>query len=133
MNAQLPQEKAIVRRWAAALILLLVVPLAISFNARLAAIRQMRQDEARLKQNVAAEEARRADLQLMLGYVTSDRYIEHWARVDARMAKSGEVPVIPIAPSNSQLSSTVSTRMNASVSIFDEWWAVFFDETISVP
>jgi cell division protein FtsB len=133
MNAQLPQGNAILRRWAAALILLMVVPLAISFNARVAAIRQMRQDEARLKQAVAAEEARHADLQSMLGYVTSDRYVEHWARVDARMAKPGEVPVIPVAPSDLQSSPTVPATVNAPASIFEEWWAVFFDETTGVP
>jgi cell division protein FtsB len=133
MIVLLPQGNAILRRWAAALILLLVVPLAISFNARVAAIRQMRQDEARLKQAVAAEEARRVDLQSMLSYVTSDRYVEHWARVDARMAKPGEVLVIPVAPSDSQSSPAVPATVNASASIFDEWWAVFFDETTSVP
>jgi cell division protein FtsB len=133
MNAQLPQGNAILRRWAATLILLLVVPLAISFNARVAAIRQMRQDEARLKQAVAAEEARHADLQSMFGYVASDRYVEHWARVDARMAKPGEVPVIPVAPGDLQSSPAVPATVNAPTSILDEWWAVFFDETTSVP
>jgi cell division protein FtsB len=134
MNVQLPQGNVILRRWTAALILLLVVPLAISFNARVAAIRQMRQDEARLKQAVAAEEARHADLKSMLGYVTSDRYVEHWARVDARMAKSGQVPVIPVASGDSKSSPSVSASVNAPASIFDEWWAVFFDETTnSVP
>jgi len=116
------------QRLSPVLIVLMLVPVAIAFNARLATIRQMRQDEARLSQDVAAEQARQADLKLLQSYVASDAYVEHWARVEARMAKPGEVAVIPVAPASAQLNAAPSAPASAPPTIVDEWWAVFFDD-----
>jgi len=90
------------KRWAAVLLLLMIVPVAISFNARLSTIRQMRQDEARLKRAVATEQVRQADLKSLRSYVSSDAYVEHWARASARMTRPGEVAVIPVASGSLQ-------------------------------
>jgi hypothetical protein len=103
---------------------------AIAFNARLATVRQMRQDEARSSQEVVAEQARQADLKLLRSYVASDAYVEHWARVEARMTKPGEVAVIPVAPASAQLNATPSVPASAPPTIADEWWAVFFDDNL---
>ena len=118
------------QRLAPVLIVLVLVPMAIAFNARLATVRQMRQDEARLSQEVAAEQARQADLKLLQNYVASDAYVEHWARVEARMAKPGEVAVIPVAPAGAQLNAAPSAPTNVPPTIVDEWWAVFFDDNL---
>jgi cell division protein FtsB len=118
------------QRLAPVLIVLVLVPVAIAFNARLATVRQMRQDEARLSQEVVAEQARQADLKLLQSYVASDAYVEHWARVEARMAKPGEVTVIPIAPAGAQLNAAPSIPASAPPTIVDEWWAVFFDDNL---
>ena len=126
---QLLQGNTILRRWAVALILLTVVPLALSFNARMATIRQMRQDETRLKQIVTAEETRQADLKQQLDDVRSDEYAKHWARVDAKMSKPGEVPVILAAPNDSLPTPAKPVTTQAPTSILDEWWAVFFGDT----
>ena len=125
------QSNSALQRWAAVLLLLIIVPVAISFNARLATIRQMRQDEARLKQAVTTEQVRQADLKSLRVYVASDAYVEHWARASARMTRPGEVAVIPVAPSNSQFNPSAPTLASAPASILDEWWAVFFDETLT--
>jgi cell division protein FtsB len=130
---QFPLGKVGFQRWAAALIVLLVMVLALNFNARLATIRQMRQEETRLKQAVAAEEARQAGLQSLRAYVMSDTYVEHWARVDARMIKPREVPVILIAPNTAQASPNPAAPISAPSTILDEWWALFFGETPAVP
>jgi hypothetical protein len=111
------------------LLLLMIVPVAISFNARLATIRQMRQDEASLKQAVTTEQARQAGLRSLRGYVASDANVEHWARASARMTRSNEVAVVPVAPGSSQTDPSASAPVSAPASILDEWWAVFFDET----
>ena len=116
------------QRLSPVLIVLMLVPVAIAFNARLATIRQMRQDETRLNQEVAAEQVRQADLKLLQSYVASDAYVEHWARVEARMAKPGEVAVIPVAPAGAQLNVAPSIPASAPPTIVDEWWAVFFDD-----
>jgi len=88
----------------------------------------MRQDEARLKQAVATEETRQASLKSYLDYVRSESYVEHWARVDARMAKTGEVAVIPVAPTAGQLGSDSPAPAQVPATILDEWWALFFGE-----
>jgi cell division protein FtsB len=116
------------QRLSPVLIMLMLVPMAIAFNARLATIRQMRQDEIRLSQEVAAEQARQANLKLLQSYVASDAYVEHWARVEARMAKPGEVTVIPVAPASAQVNAVPSASASVPSTIVDEWWMVFFDD-----
>jgi len=120
--------KVILQRWAVAVTIVAAVLLALGFNSRLTAIRQMRQDEARLKQAVAGEETRQAGLKSYLDYVRSDSYAEHWARVDARMVKTGEGAVIPVAPAVGQPGSSSPTPVQAPVTILDEWWTIFFGE-----
>jgi len=124
--------RVILQRWTVAVIVAAVVVLILGFNSRLTTIKQMRQDEARLKQSVASEEARQAGLRSHLDYIRSEGYAEHWARVDARMVKTGEVAVIPVAPSVGQSSSGSPAPTQAASTILDEWWAVFFSEP-SVP
>ena len=125
---QLSTGKVVLQRWAVAVTLVAAVLLALGFNSRLTAIRQMRQDEARLKQAIATEEARQAGLKSYLDYVRSEGYVEHWARVDARMAKTGEVAVIPVAPTAGQPGSNSPSPVEAPATILDEWWALIFGE-----
>jgi cell division protein FtsB len=125
---QLSTAKVMLQRWAIALTVIAAVLLALGFNSRLTAIRQMRQDEARLKQAVATEETRQAGLKSYLDYIRSESYVEHWARVDARMVKAGEVAVIPVAPAAGQLGSSSPALAQAPATILDEWWALFFGE-----
>ena len=125
--------KVILQRWAVAVTIVAAVLLALGFNSRLTAIRQMRQDEAYLKQAVAAEETRQAGLKTYLDYIRSDSYVEHWARVDARMIKAGEGAVVPVAPTTGQPASASPAPVQASVTILDEWWSLFFSESPSSP
>jgi cell division protein FtsB len=120
--------KVILQRWTVAVIVAAVVALTFGFNSRLTTIRQLRQDETHLKQAVAAEEARQAGLRSYLDYMRSDSYVEHWARVDARMIKAGEVAVMPVAPSVGQPNPGSPEPAQASSTMLDEWWALFFGE-----
>lgn len=123
---QLSMGKVTLPRWAVAVTLVAAGLLALGFNSRLTAIRQMRQDEARLKQAIATEEARQAGLKSYLDYIRSDSYVEHWARVDARMVKTGEVAVILVAPAAEQPDSNSPPLVQAPATILDEWRALFF-------
>ena len=125
---QLSMGKVMLQRWAIAVTVIAAVLLALGFNSRLTAIRQMRQDEARLKQAIATEETRQAGLKSYLDYIRSESYVEHWARVDARMVKAGEVAVIPVAPTAGQLGSNSPAPAKVPATILDEWWALFFGE-----
>ena len=64
------------------------------FGQQLALARQMRAEEIRLEHLVAAEQAHNDDLVAQLEYVSSDEYVEHWARAERKMARPGEVAVI---------------------------------------
>jgi cell division protein FtsB len=68
--------------------------LAWGFGRQLVLARQMRIEERRLEQMVAAERARHDELVAQLEYVRSDEYVEHWARAEAKMARPGEVAVV---------------------------------------
>jgi len=130
---QLPQSKVLIQRWVAVLMVIMVVLLAFSFNSRLATIRQMRQDEARLKQAVVAEEAKQSSLKSLRSYVASDAYTEHWARVEAKMTRPGEVAIVPMALNVAPVASNAATLVRTPATILDEWWTLFFGETSSTP
>ncbi len=70
------------------------------FGQQLVLARQMRIEEERLEQAVAAAQARHDELMAQLEYVRSDEYVEQWARVEARMARPGEVVVVLSAPAS---------------------------------
>ncbi len=76
--------------------LAIVGSLAWGFGQQLALARQMRVEEMRLEQAVAAEQARHDELVVQLDYVRSDEHVERWAREKLRMAKPGEVAVVPL-------------------------------------
>jgi len=67
------------------------------FAQQIALARQMRMEEQRLEELVAAGQARHEELVGRAEYVRSDEYVEHWARAEARMARPGEVAVVVLA------------------------------------
>ena len=64
------------------------------FSRQLALARRMRVEEASLAQAVEDARSRNDDPKKQLEYNESDEYVEHWARVEAKMAKPGEVVVM---------------------------------------
>ena len=110
------------------IVAVLAIPLLADFNLRLGYSRQLAAEEAELRQQIALEQQRAADLKQMQQYVQSDAYVEHWAR-RMRLARPGETPVIP-APMdlNRVPQPTASTVKQANV-IENEWWMLFFDRT----
>ena len=72
----------------------IVAGIAWGFGQQLALARQMRAEEVRLEQMVAAEQTHHDDLVAQLEYVRSDEYVEHWARGRQKMARPGEVAVV---------------------------------------
>ena len=64
------------------------------FNQQVARARQMRVEEIRFEQAVAAKQIYHDDLVAQLEYVGSDGYVEQWAREDAKMTRPGEVVVV---------------------------------------
>jgi cell division protein FtsB len=66
------------------------------FAQQLALAKQIRAEEERLENEMAAEQARYEELTTKLEYVSSDEYVEYWARTEAHMTRLGETVVIMI-------------------------------------
>jgi len=112
------------RAWLIALALL-AVPLLAGFNARLVVTRQLFEEEARLQREIEAEEARATFLKAYAQYVQSDEFVERWAR-GTRMAKPGEIAVVPEMPVDAADASAPLSAGNAPRDFALEWWAAFF-------
>ncbi len=82
--------------------LAIVGGIAWGFGQQLSLARQMRAEEKRLEQAVADEQARYDDLVAQLEYVKSDEHVEHWARKEMKMARPGEVAVVPPADAGAE-------------------------------
>ncbi|MEE9618447.1 MAG: hypothetical protein V3T90_15795 [Anaerolineae bacterium] len=76
--------------------LAIVGGIAWGFGQQLSLEQQMRAEEKRLEQAVADEEARHDDLVSQLEYVKSDEHVENWTRKEMKMARPGEVAVVPL-------------------------------------
>jgi len=74
--------------------------LAWGFGQQLVLARQMRIEEKRLEQLVAAEQARHDELVARSEYAGSDETVEHWARAEAKMTRPGEVAVVVLTDSS---------------------------------
>ncbi|MEA3459799.1 MAG: hypothetical protein U9R11_03860 [Chloroflexota bacterium] len=57
---------------------------------------RLQQEEADLWREVEAEKVRQQELEAFKRYVLSDEFVERWARDNARMARGGEVVVVPV-------------------------------------
>ncbi|MDY6877321.1 MAG: septum formation initiator family protein [Chloroflexota bacterium] len=99
------------------------------FGQQLALARQMRAEEIRLEQAVAAEQARNDELTAQLEYVESDEYVEYWARKDAKMSRRGEVAVVPLASTGEEpasITQPVQTPEPETQPFWVELWELLF-------
>jgi cell division protein FtsB len=78
-------------------VLIIVGGLGLAFAQQLRLSQELRGEVRQLEQAVATQEAEAAYLTATLEYVQSDEYVEAWAREEAKMAKPGEVVMIPLA------------------------------------
>jgi len=73
---------------------LIVGGVAWGFGQQVTLARQMRAEEMRLEQAVAEAQVHRDELVARLECVQSDEYVERWARAKMKMARPGEVAVV---------------------------------------
>jgi len=105
--------------------------LVIDFGRRTAASYQIRDEAARLEQEVAAAHAYHAALEARLSYVQSDAYVEEVARTRLKWAREGETVVVVMATPQAASQSASgdqppSTNGLVPQSPWQAWWLLFF-------
>jgi cell division protein FtsB len=109
--------------------LAIVGGLAWAFGQQLTLARQMQAEEARLVQAVATEQASNDALAAQLEYTKSDEYVEHWARAEAKMARPGEVAVVPLVDATAEPAADAQPTPApepAARSFWAELWELVF-------
>ena len=112
--------------------------LAINFGNRITAGQRAQESLRSVQGEIATLEAEQGSLHDELDYVRSDQYVELWARSDGKMAREGEVLVIPVpAVEGAALAATPAPETSPpSLQIEDQpivenwrlWWALFIDD-----
>ena len=118
---------------AAAIVAAIVVGIVWGFGQQIARARQMRAEELRLEQAVAAKQAYHDGLVVRLEYVHSDEYVEQWARKDAKMARPGEVVVVVLDDAATDPSTGATPATDAepeSRPFWVELWELIFAPSV---
>jgi len=114
------------------LTLLIVGGLGWAFVQQVSLAEELRAEVTELEHAVATQEAKQRYLTATLTYVHTDAYAEEWAREEARMAKPGEIVIIPLVESGApQPEPTPEALPTANQPAQDDdrpfwlvWWAV---------
>lgn len=96
MSLPTPSRSQLVRAFTVIVIVAVVGGLGWAFGRQLLLWNRMHTEAQRLEAEVDAAAARNEDLVATLEYVQTDEYVEQWAREEARLARPGEVVVIPL-------------------------------------
>lgn len=108
--------------------------LVLNFSSRIAATQPMQQEYNRALAEIEQLEREQAELTRLRDYVRSDAYVQQWARGDGKMARDGEVLVVPVPlVTAGDPTPTPSVTMDDLQTLPPEpepwmsWWRLFFD------
>ncbi len=105
-----------------------------AFVEQLTLAQELRAEARKLEGMVATREAERDQLEATLAYVQTDEYVERWAREELKMARPGEVVVIPLVRAEAdQPEATPEGRtddpgldLSDSRPFWVAWWEAIF-------
>ena len=106
--------------------------LVIVFNNRMADQRQLVAQAEVIGAELAALQLTDANLDAQIAYATSDLAVEEWAYQEARWAREGDFPVVPVSPSTPTPAAAPSVEPPELIpySNWQIWWALFFDDGV---
>jgi hypothetical protein len=102
--------------------------LVMDFNTRMTELRRLRDKHEVVAGQVTNMVVTQEYLETQIAYATSDLAVIEWAYQEGRMAREGDIPIIPLSPAEvtpvpiSEVTPTVEV-----VSPWRIWWALFFD------
>jgi cell division protein FtsB len=116
-------------------ILAISLLLAINFSGRIAAGRQIETKRDDLMRAITTLEAQATALNSQLNYVSSDSFVNDWARREGRMVKGDEVLVVPVPGPSSGPKIAATPFVDTSIAETNDpefknwelWWQLFFD------
>lgn len=107
----------------------LVIVFAVAITREFFRTRQIRQQVEQLRNQVAAEEQRHAELEDLIAYLSSPTFQEREARVQLGLKKSGE-QVIIVQPEPRGESTESGSTANGTTGVggrpVQQWWTYFF-------
>jgi len=105
----------------------LLLYLVVNFGRQVAVSYQRHQELGQVQSQASVAQSRTQELQEYLDYALSDGAAEAWARQQG-WAKPGEVPVLIVAPSAAESSTTQNepARAESPASYQQSWWELFF-------
>lgn len=116
----------------AIVVLTITLFLIVDFGRRATTGYYVAQAEETLKAQIQVELTRQAQLKANRDYVTSDEYVEKWAREEAHMVHPGDRPLVvvtteawPSLPDGSEPVSLVAPPTPAPP--WHAWWRLFLD------
>jgi len=109
----------------------MAISMIVDFGRKATANYRIRNEEARLEQEIAAERAKHEALLARTEYVQTDEYVEHVAREELKWVKPGEIVVVPVPlerkPVPTPETPPAPTELLQGESHWQEWWGLFFD------
>jgi len=135
-------RQRIIQGLAAAAIVAIIGSVMWAFGRQIDQAFQMRAEEKRLEEAIAALQIRYDELCTELEYVQSLEYVERWARTEANMARAGEIVVVMPGPGRlapatlsapPPIEETEETEETEASSFWARWWEAAFPTPSSPP
>jgi hypothetical protein len=117
--------------WKYALLIVGLVVLAfmvMDFNTRMTELRRLRDKQEVVAGQVTQMVMTQEYLETEIAFATSDLAVVEWAYQEGRMAREGDIPIIPLPPGDVTPAAVIEETSTVEVvSPWRIWWALFFD------
>ena len=117
--------------WRYTLIIIGLVVLAflvMDFNNRMGALRRLTAQKEEVAAQMEGQLGTQAAVQTKIAHAASDDAVEQWAYEEGSMVRSGDVPVVPVAPSDSTpVPLPTTTTVSTPVPNWQFWLWLFVD------
>jgi cell division protein FtsB len=115
----------------AIIVITISVFLVVDFARRTATTFRIKNEAARLEQEIAVVRSRRETLEARLNYVQSDAYVEELARTQLKWARPGETVVVVMATPQPVVTpppagDATPAEVVAPGAPWQAWWRLFF-------
>lgn len=109
---------------------LVLVLLLMNFNQRMVLLTKLRGQEKELIEEYSHLQATESALETQIAYANSDEAVEEWAREEAGMAQSGDIPIVLLPGSDEfiQPAPTTAPQTVDRVEQWEIWWELFFGD-----